>query len=250
MLPVTATPELSHSRPALGFVIAAHVAIAWGAVHLLERKPVADPLPITVALLRERLPVDEAPRPLPMAPKPPAPKVIPPEPKHVELPAPPEIERKLPELPPPPEAPRAAEKTPTPVEPTPQLAPAPQAITVPPAPPPVALAATTAPAPTPPAVVHEPEIAPLFNAEYLNNPTPVYPPISRRMGEQGLVLLRVFVTAHGDPNAIELKTGSGYVRLDRAAQEAVKQWKFVPAKRGEQAVDAWVVVPIRFSLKG
>jgi protein TonB len=217
---------------------------------LLERKPVADPLPITVALLREELTVDEAPRPLPMAPKPPAPKVLPPEPKHVELPAAPEIERKPPELPPPPEPPRTVEKPPAPVEPTPQLAPAPQAITVPPAPPPVALAPTTAPAPTPPPVVHEPEIAPLFNAEYLNNPTPVYPPISRRMGEQGLVLLRVFVTAHGDPNAVELKTGSGFARLDRAAQETVKQWKFVPAKRGEQAVDAWVVVPIRFSLKG
>jgi periplasmic protein TonB len=249
MFSATATPELSHSRLALGCVVAAHVAIAWSAVHLLERKPVVDPLPITVALLREELPVDEAPRPLPMAPKPPPPKVIPPEPKHVELPPPPEIERKAAELPPPPEPQRAVEKPPAPVEPTPQLAPAPQAITVPPAP--VALGApVAAPAPTPPPVVHEPEIAPMFNAEYLNNPTPVYPPLSRRMGEQGLVLLRVFVTAHGDPNAVELKTGSGFARLDRAAQEAVKQWKFVPAKRGEQAVDAWVVVPIRFSLKG
>jgi protein TonB len=246
MFPATATPELSHSRLALGFVIAAHAAIAWGAVYLLERKPVADPLPITVALLREELPVDEAPRPLPMAPKPPPPKVLPPEPKHVDLPPPPEIEHKAAELPPPPEPPRVLEKPPAPVEPTPQLAPAPQAVTVPTAPPPVALA----PAPTASPVVHEPEIAPVFNAEYLNNPTPVYPPISRRMGEQGLVLLRVFVTAHGEPNAVELKTGSGFARLDRAAQEAVKQWKFVPAKRGEQPVDAWVVVPIRFSLKG
>jgi protein TonB len=249
MIPATATPELYHSRLALGCVVVAHVALAWGAVQLLERKPVVDPLPITVALLREKLPVDEAPRPLPMAPKPPPPKVIPLEPKHVELPPPPEIERKPPELPPPPEPPRAVEKPPAPVEPAPQLAPAPQAITVPLAP--IAVAApVAAPAPTPPPVVHEPEIAPVFSAEYLDNPTPVYPPISRRMGEQGLVLLRVFVTAHGDPNAVELKTGSGFARLDRAAQEAVKQWKFVPARRGEQPVDAWVVVPIRFSLKG
>jgi protein TonB len=251
MLLATATPELPHSRLALGCVIAAHVVIAVGAVELLKRKPVVEPVPITVALLHEELPVDEAPRPLPVAPKPPPPKVIPPEPKHVELPPPPEIERKPPELPPPLEPPRAAEKPPPPVEPTPQLAPAPQAITVPAAPPPVALAPATVQPPAAPPVVKLPEeIAPAFNAEYLNNPTPVYPPISRRMGEQGLVLLRVFVTAHGDPNAVELKTGSGYSRLDRAAQDAVKQWKFVPAKLGEQAVDAWVVVPIRFSLKG
>jgi protein TonB len=248
MFSATATPELSHSRLAMGCVVFTHVAIAWGAMQLLERKAVVDPLPITVALLHEELPVDEAPRPLPIAPKPP-PKLILPEPKHVELPSPPEIERKPPEFAPPPEPPRAIEKSPAPVEPTPQLAPAPQAITVPSAP--AALAAPIAVlAPTPPPVVHEPEIAPVFSAEYLNNPTPVYPPISRRMGEQGLVLLRVFVTAHGDPNAVELKTGSGFARLDRAAQEAVKQWKFVPAKRGEQAVDAWVLVPIRFSLKG
>jgi len=251
MFAATAPPELPHSRLALGCVIAAHVAVAWGAVQLLEHKPVVEPLPITVALLHEELPVDEVARPLPMAPKPPPPKVIPPEPKHVELPPPPEIERKPPELPPPPEPPRAAEKPPPPVEPAPQLAPAPQAITVPAAPPVVAVAPATVQTPAPPPVVRQPEeIAPVFNAEYLNNPTPVYPPISRRMGEQGLVLLRVFVSAHGDPNAIELKTGSGYARLDRAAQEAVKQWKFVPAKRGEQPVDAWVVVPIRFSLKG
>src|SRR3954471_4241373 len=112
MLAATATPELPHSRFALGCVIAAHVAAAWGAVQLLEHKPVVEPLPITVALFDEELPVDEAPRPLPMAPKPPPPKVIPPEPKHVELPPPPEIERKPPELPPPPEPPRAAEKPP------------------------------------------------------------------------------------------------------------------------------------------
>jgi len=70
------------------------------------------------------------------------------------------------------------------------------------------------------------------------------------MGEQGVVLLRVFVTADGDPRQVVLKEGSGYSRLDRAAQDVVQRWKFVPAKRGDQPVDAWVLVPIRFTLKG
>jgi len=92
--------------------------------------------------------------------------------------------------------------------------------------------------------------SPSFNAAYLNNPAPNYPSVSRRLGEQGLVLLRVQVTADGIPESVELQTGSGSSRLDQAALEAVKKWQFVPAKRGEQSVSASVVVPIRFSLEG
>ncbi len=43
---------------------------------------------------------------------------------------------------------------------------------------------------------------------------------------------------------------SGYARLDEAAQDAVRQWRFVPAKSGEQLVDSWVLVPVQFSLRG
>jgi protein TonB len=92
--------------------------------------------------------------------------------------------------------------------------------------------------------------SPSFNAAYLNNPAPKYPPVSRRLGEQGLVLLRVQVTADGIAESVELQTGSGSSRLDQAALEAVKKWRFVPAKRGDQSVSASVVVPVRFSLEG
>lgn len=92
--------------------------------------------------------------------------------------------------------------------------------------------------------------SPNFNAAYLNNPAPDYPSISRREGEQGLVLLRVQVTANGAAASVELQTGSGSTRLDQAALEAVKKWRFVPAKRGEQSVSASVVVPVRFSIEG
>jgi len=95
----------------------------------------------------------------------------------------------------------------------------------------------------------QPYQSPNFNAAYLNNPAPNYPSISRRLGEHGLVLLQVQVTADGKAGSVELQTGSGSDRLDEAALEAVKKWRFVPAKRGDQAVSASVVVPVRFSIE-
>ncbi|MDE0853533.1 MAG: energy transducer TonB, partial [Nevskia sp.] len=77
---------------------------------------------------------------------------------------------------------------------------------------------------------------------------PDYPHLSRRLKESGTVLLRVLVSAEGRPGQIELNQSSGYVRLDQAAIEAVRQWRFVAAKQGEQAVSAWVIVPINFQL--
>lgn len=91
---------------------------------------------------------------------------------------------------------------------------------------------------------------PNLNADYLNNPPPAYPPISRQLGEQGKVYLRVLVNVEGSVDQVTLRKTSGYERLDAAAQETVKKWRFVPAKRAEQAVAAWVVVPISFSLEG
>ena len=95
-----------------------------------------------------------------------------------------------------------------------------------------------------------PVVPPSFGAAYLNNPKPVYPPLSRRMGEQGKVLLRVFVSAQGAAEKVELQTSSGSTRLDSAALAAVRAWRFVPARQGGQAVAAWVIVPIQFSLEG
>ena len=92
--------------------------------------------------------------------------------------------------------------------------------------------------------------SPSFNAAYLQNPPPDYPSLSRRLGEQGKVLLRVQVTADGAVGSVALQTSSGSTRLDQAALEAVKKWRFVPAKRGGQAVSASVVVPVSFSIEG
>lgn len=90
---------------------------------------------------------------------------------------------------------------------------------------------------------------PRFDADYLDNPRPVYPALSRRAGEQGRVLLRVHVTADGRADEVQVKTSSGHERLDQSALAAVMQWRFVPAKLGAEAIAAWVLVPISFNLK-
>ncbi len=102
---------------------------------------------------------------------------------------------------------------------------------------------------TPGPVTPLPVIPPNFNAAYLDNPAPVYPPLSRRSHEQGRVMLRVLVTAHGMAETVELRTSSGSTRLDQAAIDTVKHWRFVSARQGDQAVSAWVLVPITFSLE-
>lgn len=91
-------------------------------------------------------------------------------------------------------------------------------------------------------------VEPRFDADYLNNPAPTYPRLSRRHREQGVVMLRVYVLASGTPDRVELKTSSGFALLDEAALEAVRRWKFVPAQAGGKAMAAWVNVPIEFSL--
>ncbi len=89
---------------------------------------------------------------------------------------------------------------------------------------------------------------PRFGAAYLNNPAPAYPPMSRRAGEQGRVLLKVLVSENGAAERVQLETGSGYEKLDQAAIEAVKKWSFIPARRNNQPVSAYVLVPVKFSL--
>jgi protein TonB len=91
-------------------------------------------------------------------------------------------------------------------------------------------------------------VAARFDADYLQNPKPVYPPMSRRLGEEGKVVLRVRVSAQGQALSVEVRQSSGFTRLDDAARSAVERWRFVPARQGEQAVEAWVLVPLTFTL--
>lgn len=153
-----------------------------------------------------------------------------PKPKPPEPPKPKKLQ-------PPPQLPLLTSTTPNDAAP---------AFVVPPQPPAPSKAPPidAAPAPAPVAIT-----AARFDADYLHNPKPVYPHASRRLGEQGKVLLRVFVSAAGLAEKVEIKLSSGFARLDQAAEDAVARWRFVPAKRGEQAVAAWVQVPITFQLE-
>ena len=90
---------------------------------------------------------------------------------------------------------------------------------------------------------------PHFNVAYLNNPRPAYPPIARRLGLEGLVVLRVQVSAAGAPEQVAVAQTSGAPVLDEAALKAVQVWTFVPARRGDTPVAHVVDVPIRFQLK-
>lgn len=89
-----------------------------------------------------------------------------------------------------------------------------------------------------------------FDVAYLQNPAPAYPAISRRLGEEGRVLLRVKVSAEGAPLAVNLEKSSNFARLDDSAIQVVNRWRFVPAKRGDEAIEASVIVPIVFRLEG
>jgi protein TonB len=137
---------------------------------------------------------------------------------------------------------------PRPPEPLPLVAapvetPSPSPILVPPPPPP----------PEPAPVVVAPPVvvtAPIFAADYLENPPPPYPVLARRAGEQGRVVLRVLVSAGGRADDVEIRSSSGHPRLDESARDTVRRWRFVPAKRGDAPVPAWVLIPISFSLEG
>ena len=111
--------------------------------------------------------------------------------------------------------------------------------------------AVTAPPPPPVRVAANGAITPpKFDADYLENPPPVYPRQSKRLNETGSVFLMVFVDAEGRPGQVDIQKSSQYERLDQAALEAVRHWRFVAARQGDKAVAAWVVVPIHFTLKG
>jgi len=85
-------------------------------------------------------------------------------------------------------------------------------------------------------------------AAYLNNPPPVYPEAAQEKGWEGTVILSVLVQPDGKAKTVEVKTSSGRKILDQAATQTVQRWTFVPARKGETAVEGWVEVPIDFRL--
>lgn len=200
------------SRSSIVTVIAAHALVVFWLLHAEETiRPPSGQVIVSVRLL----PPAEAPKT--------DAEIVPPNPKPVA-------------------------RKPLPIRPPTQFAapsetPAPTPLAAPPAP---AFIEPLTPAATPPAPTQTP---PQFEADYLNNPKPPYPALSRRLGEQGSAVLRVSVAADGVPQDIKIHTSSGSARLDNSALKTVRRWKFVAAKLGNEAVAATVLVPIVFSLK-
>lgn len=210
-------------------VALAHAGAWYGLERVRDEASPARPLKVIEAAL---LPQPKPPLPPPHLPPvvPPAKKALPPRPPLARVqPAPTPLAIATP-------APPAVTPSPVQLVATPSVPdPTPPAITLPEPAPPV---------PTAPAAIE----APRFDAAYLNNPPPAYPAVARRMGQQGRVVVRVEVLPDGRSNRVELRHGSGHDLLDQAALEAVRKWRFVPARQGDVAVSAWVDVPITFRL--
>jgi protein TonB len=212
-----------------GGVVLLHVGALWALQTGLLRRAVEVIVP--VELLSQIV-------------TPPAPKVEPPPPAPPLRPEP--VRKQVQPKPAPAPAPQPmarAELPPAPNAPVGVVAPQP-------APPPIAAPVAAAPAPAPAAPPAPPKVElPSSNAEYLQNPKPPYPPISKRLGEQGKVVLRVLITADGRAEQAEIRESSGYDRLDQAARETVLKWRYVPGKRGGVPEAMWFQVPIHFVLE-
>lgn len=209
---------------AIALILVLHGAAAWGLLQVQAvRESLAAAAPMFVNLLAPPAPQVPPPPPPPPAPTP-APK-RPPKPAAVITAAP------QPEAAP---APFVA-PAPEPVPPTPVLvAPAP------PAPP-----AAPAPAAPPP----PPRLIPPSAIQYRVLPDIVYPTASRRLNEQGLVIVAVYMDTEGLPQQVQVVQSSGFDRLDRAAVAGVRKARFQPYTQNGQPLAGWARIPIPFELE-
>jgi protein TonB len=90
--------------------------------------------------------------------------------------------------------------------------------------------------------------APAKDLKTANRVDPTYPPSSRRAGEQGTVRLKVLVDTNGRPSNVEVSQSSGFARLDEAAVQAVRKWRFEAATDGSKKIQAYTQVAVTFQL--
>jgi protein TonB len=223
--------------PVLTLCLHAALLLFLGRVSAPSPAQAAPPVAIEISLMDAPTPTaSAAPIAEVVAPAVPQP-VSPPKPQVVRQPAPEPV----------------ADETPTPEEtPAETSTVAPSSSEAPPAAEPQVVAAVSGGANANAAESSGPTgfSSPLFNAAYLNNPRPPYPPMSTRLREEGKVILRVRVLSNGQAEQVEIKQSSGSPRLDESARATVlRHWRFVPARQGDEAVAAWVLVPISFRLE-
>ena len=189
--------------------------------------------PVIIELIQPKKlePPPPPPKPEPKKPEPPKSDPVKPEPPKIveQRPEPPKPEPAKAVTP----APEALPK-PAPA-PTPTPVPAPEAVAKP-APPP-------APAPTPA------KSSSGSSAQYVGACESPYPTISKRMNEKGTVVVKVLVKSDGTAGDVELKSSSGYPRLDQAWLEAIKNCRFTPSTGSDgKPIDEWFSAPHTFRL--
>ena len=223
-------------------VVTVHALAVWAIEQgWLARMP--DDVQIAEIVLESVVP--EAPAPAAPAPAPAPPR--PPEPRPVVKPA-------VAPRPQPASRPEPPSQTdPAPVIASEQAGPQAPVVAAPAA---VASTRSAEPAPGPVAPAPAPRVAapaalvlPSADADYLDNPRPAYPRLSRRLGEQGTVIVRVLISVDGRAEQAELRTSSGFERLDQAALETVRRWRYVAGRRHGVPEAMWFNVPIRFVLE-
>jgi protein TonB len=118
--------------------------------------------------------------------------------------------------------------------------------------PPVPAPAEKAAAPSAVASTAAPAVAPVpktvSDVAYIQPPQPVYPAQSKRMGEQGKVVLRVLVNEKGLADQVVVQSSSGFSRLDEAGRQAAQRALFKPHIEDGRAVPVFVIVPLNFQL--
>jgi protein TonB len=231
-LPMMTRPQVKRLVPLvliillhIGFFYALLNGLLYRTEHALPKTEQTLPKEIFVSLIT----VDNTPEPTPPEPQPTPPKPVP------------VVKQTI---------------TPPPVIPVINKTPSEQAITTPPVPPqppvppkPAAVTPPTEPAPTPapPPPPAQPKTV-STGVEYLHAPAPEYPPLARRMGEEGRVTLRVLVNENGHPTRVDVQKTSGSPRLDEAARQAVLRAMFKPHIEDGKATSVYAIVPITFHL--
>lgn len=233
--PASDTPASRLLVEIFALVLALHV---WLLLYLHAPKPALvepKPLAMQVTLIAEQKPQAKptAP-PQPQKPPPQPPKKT--KPKATLKPKPQKTVPKETALP----TPKAKTEA-LPTAPEPQAVPASEPLAATPS-------RSSNPASAAP-VKPEPFIEANYKANYGFNPKPSYPRIARSRGWQGKVLLKVQVSAAGTSQGISVHKSSGHDILDEAAVDAVQNWRFIPARRGNTPVASSVIVPILFSLQ-
>ena len=199
-------------------ILLAHVAATWGLMQVGPiREAVQQAAPMFVNLIApapELAPAPPAPKPLPVV----RPKPLPPAPLIAAAPSP----VPAPSL--------MSVEPPEPVVASPE---------------PVTLSAPQAIAEPPP-----PKIIPASAVQYLEPPAVNYPRLSKRQGETGLVIVRVFIDVSGGaPRQVQINQSSGHSRLDAAAAAGVQLARFKPYTENGRPVAGWALIPIHFLLE-